>query len=369
MADKNRVLTIKNMFLPESVDDAMAEYLLTKCYEIIEDTHNPTDKPPRTEVTENLRKYFNLDFRQIEPVMDYAYGKSQDRDKANDYAVAQHLNDRADIMVSLVYDAIKQAYNGLARPDITKINKAYVLIVEEMKILTNRSPQLRAIEAKAIWQRFDTLKGYDAEIYTYFEPFSQSEDIEVYANKVDRLCIISNAEKPQYTKTQERLMADADEAIRIYRNSIKKAQEINDDQRTDWLIPDYKLTHEGKKYLKINGIDIKKTNAGAVDDILVSAFNNDGKGVFTPDIGSTERKLTSNVADIFNGKIFTKDEQKILKALFFRNVSDKTNTLSFVSYVTRDEADAIPNLNTSALDKKLKQLGAKTESLEQEIPF
>lgn len=167
------------MFLSEGVDDATAEYLLAKCYEIIKDNQNPTDKPPRTEVTENLRKYFNLDFRQIEPVMDYAYGKSQDRDKANDYAVAQHLNDRADTMASLVYDAIKQSYSGLARPDITKINKAYVLIVEELKILTDRSPQLLAIEAKAIWQRFDTLKGYDAEIYTYFEPFSQSEDIEV----------------------------------------------------------------------------------------------------------------------------------------------------------------------------------------------
>ena len=357
------------MFEPEGVDDAMAEYLLEKCYEIIKEAKNPTGKPPRTELTEALRQYFNIPPNQIEQVMDYAYGKSQDRDKANDYIVAQYLNERANTMVGLVYDAMSQSYSGIARPDITKMNKAYVLIVEELKALTDRNPKLQAIDARAIWQHFDTLKGYDADIYTYYEPFSQSDDMEVYTNKLDRLCIISNAEKPQYTKAQERLIADADEAIRIYRNSIKKAQEINEDQRTDWFIPDYKLTHAGKKYLKINGIDIKKTNAGAVDDILVSAFDNDGKGVFTPDIGSTERKLTSNVADIFNGKVFTKDEQKALKALFFRNVSDKTNTLSFVSWVTRDEADAIPNLDTSALDKKLKQLGAKTETKEQEIPF
>ena len=50
-------------------------------------------------------------------------------------------------------------------------------------------------------------------------------EMDVYTNKLDRLCIINNAKQPQYTKTQEQLIADADEAIRIYRNSIKKAQE------------------------------------------------------------------------------------------------------------------------------------------------
>lgn len=364
MADRNRVFTIKNMFVPEGVDDAMAEYLLAKCYELIKEAKNPTNKPPRTEVTETLRKYFNLDFSQIEAVMDYAYSKSQDLDKTNDYIVAQYLNERADTMVSLVYDAIKQRYSGSARPDITKLNKAYVLIVEELKTLTARSPELQAIDAQAIWQHFDTLKGYDADIYTYYEPFSQSEDIDVYTNKLDRLCIISNAKQPQYTKTQERLIADADEAIRIYRNSIKKAQELNEDANRTWFIPEYTFTVTADGKLLVNGIEgimkVKSVRASSLPDMVLSQAKDRPNELFMPDIrGHRQSRMRTSLIETG----FTDTIQKL-----FMPTMDNRKGVFFRPKVSHDTAEA-EKIDTKNLDRILKDAGAETEDYPEQIPF
>jgi hypothetical protein len=364
MADKNRAFTIKNMFVSEGVDDAMAEYLLAKCYELIREAKNPTDKPPRIEVTETLRKYFNLDFSQIEAVMDYAYGKSQNRDKPNDYSVAQYLNERADTMVSLVYDAIKQRYSGSARPDITKMNKAYVLIVEELKALTARNPELQAIEAQAIWQYFDTLKGYDTDIYTYYEPFSQSEDMDVYTNKLDRLCIISNAKQPQYTKTQEQLIADADEAIRIYRNSIQKAQELNEDANRTWFIPEYTFTITANGKLLVNGIEgIMKVNgvrASSLPDMVLSQAKDRPNELFMPDIrGHTKSRMRTSLIETG----FTDAIQKL-----FMPTMDNQKGVFFRPTVSHEIAKA-EKIDTKDLDRLLKDAGADTEDYPDEIPF
>lgn len=364
MADKNRVFTIKNMFVPEGVDDAMAEYLLAKCYELIKEAKNPTNKPPRTEVTETLRKYFKLDFSQIEAVMDYAYGKSQDRDKPNDYIVAQYLNERADTMVGLVYDAIKQRYSGSARPDITKLNKAYVLIVEELKALTARNPELQAIDAQAIWQHFDTLKGYDADIYTYYEPFSQSEDMDVYTNKLDRLCIISNAKQPQYTKTQERLIADADEAIRIYRNSIKKAQELNEDANRTWFIPEYTFTVTADGKLLVNGIEgimkVKSVRASSLPDMVLSQAEDRPNKLFMPDIrGHRQSRMRTSLIETG----FTDAIQKL-----FMPTMDNQKGVFFRPKVSHDTAEA-EKIDTKNLDRILKDAGAETEDYLEQIPF
>lgn len=364
MADKNRVFTIKNMFVPEGVDNAMAEYLLAKCYELIKEAKSPTDKPPRTEVTETLRKYFNLDFSQIEAVMDYAYGKSQNRDKPNDYIVAQYLNERANSMVGLVYDAIKQRYSGSARPDITKLNKAYVLIVEELKSLTARSPELQAIDAQAIWQHFDTLKGYDADIYTYYEPFSQSEDMDVYTNKLDRLCIISNAEQPQYTKTQERLITDADEAIRIYRNSIKKAQELNEDANRTWFIPEYTFTVTADGKLLVNGIEgimkVKSVRASSLPDMVLSQAKVRPNELFMPDIrGHRQSRMRTSLIETG----FTDAIQKL-----FMPTMDNQKGVFFRPKVSHDTAVA-EKIDTKNLDRLLKNAGAETEDYPEQIPF
>lgn len=364
MAEDNRIHTIKNMFLPEGVDNATAEYLLVKCYELIKDINAPADKPNRTDTTETLRKYFNLDFSQIEAVMDYAYGKSQDRDKPNDYAVAQYLNDRADTMVGLVYDAMKRSYNGLARPDITKVNKAYVLIVEEMKALTDRNPQLQAIDAKAIWQHFDTLKGYDTEIYTYYEPFSQSEDMEVYTNKLDRLCIISHTEKPQYTKHQELLVANADEAIRIYNNSIQKAQALNEDANRTWFIPEYTFAVSADGKLLVNDIEgimkVKGVRASSLPDMVLSQAKNRPDELFMPDIrGHSKSRMRTSLIETG----FTNAIQKL-----FMPTMDNQKGILFRPKVTHDTAEA-EKIDTKDLDRLLKDGGANVEYYPDEIPF
>lgn len=364
MKDDNRIHAIRNIFVPEDVDSDLAEYLLDQCYALIKEAKTPSDKPPRTQVTEALRKYFNIEFSQIEAIMDYAYGKSQNRDKPNDYIVAQYLNERADTMVGLVYDAIKQRYSGSARPDITKLNKAYVLIVEELKALTARNPELQAIDAQAIWQHFDTLKGYDADIYTYYEPFSQSEDMDVYTNKLDRLCIISNTKQPQYTKTQERLIADADEAIRIYRNSIKKAQELNEDANRTWFIPEYTFTVTADGKLLVNGIEgimkVKGVRASSLPDMVLSQAKDRPNELFMPDIrGHTQSRMRTSLIETG----FTDAIQKL-----FMPTMDNQKGVFFRPVVSHETAEA-EKIDTKDLDRLLKDAGADTEDYPDEIPF
>lgn len=354
MADKNRVLTIKNMFLSEGVDDAMAEYLLAKCYEIIKDTQNPTDKPPRPEVTEALRKYFNLDFSQIEAVMDYAYGKSQDRDKANDYAVAHYLNNLAIALFEMVAN-----YNNL--PGTKAINRSYILIINEIKLLYARNPELEAVKESICWQSFDRLEHIENEIWDY-KQYNENDYGISHNAQVNTLCILKGKETPEFTPELKKIIDEAEANGKAFHSIIEE----ENDEEPNWFIPEYKLTYKIDGSIIINDVlTVKKTQSGlASDKLMTQAFQNEGNQ-FKPDFG---KNYSRNLTTTLSGMGFKKNQA--LQQLFFPIASNSEGVV-FRSSVTRDEAIK-DHINTHKLDTQLKKLGAKTEDRPfdmSQIPF
>ena len=354
MADKNRVLTIKNMFLSEGVDDAMAEYLLIKCYELIKEAKNPTDKPPRPEVTETLRKYFNLDFSQIEAVMDYAYGKSQDRDKANDYAVVHYLNNIAIALFEMVADNNNP-------PDTKAINRSYILIINEIKLLYARNPKLEAIKESICWQSFDRLEHIENEIWDY-KQYNENDYGISHNAQVNTLCILNGKETPELTAELKRIIDEAEANGKAFHSILEE----ENNEEPSWFIPEYKLTYKIDGSIIINDVLIvKKTQSGLASDKLMNqAFKNEGKQ-FKPDFGEN---YSRNLTTTLSGMGFKKNQA--LQQLFFP-VASNSEGVVFRSSVTRDEAIK-DHINTRKIDIQLKKLGARTEDKPfdmSQIPF
>ena len=332
------------MFVPEGVDDAMAEYLLAKCYELIKEAKDPTNKPPRTEVTETLRKYFNLDFSQIEAVMDYAYGKSQERDKANDYAVAKALNERAIEIFTLFA-------NHSTTPDITEVNRCYVLLADELKTIYDRTPELKDIPETICWRSFDRIEYIHDDLWEYSR--NTSDDYGQSHNAViNTLIIKSGIDKPTLTDRQKKLLADANKAIADFTKEISAIERSKD---RNWYIPEYNLTRKDDGSIIVNGVLVlSRTHAGQVPDkIMDFAFKHNGQDAAVPtkDEIATNRPFTTILGDM--------GFDATLRAIFFPVVG-KTKGIQFRSHITRGTANA-ENIDTNELDHKLKNLNAKTE--------
>ncbi|MFO0920370.1 MAG: hypothetical protein U0451_01725 [Candidatus Saccharimonadales bacterium] len=80
----------------------------------------------------------------------------------NDYAVARELNLLVMGMIMNIY-LVDNA--GLSpNEDIQEINRAYILLVNELQKLYEKNPELAAIEPQPIWKRFDVLKASTRDI-------------------------------------------------------------------------------------------------------------------------------------------------------------------------------------------------------------
>jgi len=366
MNDDNRIHTIKNMFVPQSVDDAMAEYLLAKCYEIINEANNPTDKPPRTEVTEILRKYFNLDLPQIEAIMDYALAKSQDYNKSNDYAVASELSERASKIFRLVADYAR--YGGMKRFDdnIKLVNRQYILLANELEEIYKRNSVLRNIAEEnqtPIWRVFDVIEGKEYEISEFIHYHDNNEGLAHNA-QIRKLMIVSGNEEPQYTKVQSSLIKETDITINLF---IKEVERVlsnkgnNQDTATNGVyIPSYDIVFADDGSIVVNGVmTLKKTQSGSAPRKLMEQATKQPNVLFKPNLGAYNRRLTSVLSDMgIKGK---------LKSLFFPVISEE-NGVKFRPSVSRAIADQ-ENIDTTELDMKLIKLNAHTELDLNNIPF
>jgi hypothetical protein len=341
MPDKNRLAVIMNTF---RLDEPTAEYVLAQTLQLIKDIDHKDDKPNRNEVTEALRRYFNLDFSQIEAVMDYAYGKSQDRDKPNDYAIAKALNERAIEIFTLYAD-------HSTTPDITDVNRSYVLLADELKKIYERTPELKSISETTCWHNFDRIEYIHDEVWGYTNnmngDYGQSHNAVI-----NTLIIKSGINKPTLTNNQKRLLDEADKAIADFKQELTNIEKNKD---RDWYIPEYNLTRKDDGSILVNGVLVlSKTHAGQVPDKMMDfAFNHDGQEPAVPakNVIATNRPFTTILGDM--------GFDATLRALFFPVVS-KTKGISFRSHITRGTANT-ENIDTNELDHKLKDLNAKTE--------
>jgi hypothetical protein len=268
----------------------------------------------------------------------------------NDYAVAYALNNSVLGIISMIVMA-----DIVGKPedtDIQELNRAYVLVTDELERIYDRNPKLAAIKPEPIWRRFDVLKTSSWDINEYLD--DPNNDLgQAHNARVEKLSIIADKETPEFTTEQKHLLDLAESIRKKYGKLIDELKkERLAKQLTDWQIPEYALTFKFDGTILVNNVlKLKKVHASSTTErLLDQAIKNPNK-LFKPDIGQTSRNLST----VLSGAGFTEE----LRALFFPTAS-KSRGVFFRPTVTRQQADD-DNIDTTELDLKLKKLGAETE--------
>jgi hypothetical protein len=268
----------------------------------------------------------------------------------NDYAVAYALNNCVLGIISMIVMA-----DIVGKPedtDIHELNRAYVLVTNELERLYERNPKLAAIKPEPIWRRFDVLKTTSWEINEHLD--DPINDLgQAHNARVEKLMILAGKITPNFTSEQKKLL-DYAELVRIKYGKLldELSKEYRARKSNNWRIPEYTLTYKPDGTVLINDVlRLKKAHAGSTTERLLEQAAKSPHTLFKPDLGKTSR----NISTVLNSAGFTKE----LRGLFFPTVS-KDKGIVFRPTITREQADA-DNINTTELDQKLKELGAKTE--------
>lgn len=269
--------------------------------------------------------------------------------QANDYAVAKALNDLVNGIMALMY--VAGAHEMDKDHQVTELNRAYILLTHELEIIYARNPELLAIKPEPIWRRFDVLKYSNWDIKDYID--NTDDTGHTHTIRVERLCIIAGVDDPKYTPEQQKLVESVDTVARKYSKDLVKASEdIQESKANEWQIPEYTLTYKQDGMVLINDVlKLKKAHAGSTTERLLEQALKSPQTLFKPDIGHTTRNLST----ILSSAGFTKE----LRELFFPTVSNSKGVV-FRPTITRQQA-VDEKIDTSELDMKLKELGAKTE--------
>lgn len=314
-------------------------------------------KPSREDIAELLKARYNLNDIQATTVLETAYALSEQRDKANDFALAHYLNERAIALFSLVA-------NHNNTPDTTAINRSYILITDILKRLYARNSELEGVNMHICWKAFDRLEYIHNDLWEYTND-SSGDYGQSHNAQVNRLCIINGKEKPDIAPDIKKILDEASKNVNAFIDELEDEEEpqVYDGK----IIPAYTVGYKDDGTILVNGVlKLKKVQAGQASDMIMSqSFQHDGQPEpFKPTI-ATKRQLTTIIGDM--------GFDKTLRAIFFPTIS-KDKGVVFRSSLTRAEADE-QHIDTKQLDKKLKQLGAETENEPDrpidlsEIPF
>lgn len=294
---------------------------------------------------------FELDEATAKYVLDQAEAlarslRQPDR-KPNDFALAKYLNDRAIALFEMVAD-----HNNT--PDVTDINKSYILIVDELKKLYARNPELEKIGETICWRNFDRLEYIQNDLWEYSQ-YTNSEYGLSHNAQVNRLCISNGKETPDLTPEIKKIINDAEKRGKAFYADL----EGNEPAARNWFIPRYVFTYTTDGSLLVNGIKgvlkVKKAQAGSASAKLIEQATAKPNELFKPNLGHNySRSISVTLSGIgFSGT---------LRSLFFPQVSEDKG-LVFRPVITRDEANA-EHIDTSELDSQLKKLGADIQQKE-----
>src|SRR3990167_10423775 len=166
--------------------------------------------------------------------------------QANDYAVAYAMSQEIYSTFVVVYLGNSMGVSEFH--EIPALNRAYVLLVDELQKIYQRNSELKAIKPDPLWKRFDVLKNHTAEIFDYI---NDTEDWGLEHNaKVEKLCIIAGVDNlPIYTPEQQKLVDDIDIHSKKYASIGKeKWEEANNNRQ----IPSYSLSYKLDGSIVIN---------------------------------------------------------------------------------------------------------------------
>lgn len=268
----------------------------------------------------------------------------------NDYAVARALNDCVlGFVAMIVMEDIVGTPEG---DDFHELNRAYVLVTDELEKLYSHNSKLAALKPEPIWRRFDVLKTSSWEINEYLN--DPDNDLgQAHNARVEKLSIIVGKEKPEFTPEQKKLLDYAESVRKKYSKLLDVlSKDWRAKKQNNWQIPEYTITYKRDGSILINDIlKLKKAHAGSITERLLEQAIKRPNELFKPDLGQTSR----NISTVLHSAGFTQE----LRDLFFPTVS-KDKGIVFRPTITREEADS-DNIDTRTLDLKLKELGAVTE--------
>ncbi len=265
--------------------------------------------------------------------------------KANDLALAKVMN--KEIYSTFVIVWTGDVVGVSEYHEIPNLNRAYVLLVNELEKIYSRNPELLEISPKPIWRRFNMLKNFTAEISDYVSE-ENGWDL-VHIARIERLCIIAGVDDPVFTPEQQKLIDDIDTYRKKY---ATKTTEKMDSKDKDRQIPSYNLTYELDGAVLINNVfRLKKAHVVSSTERLLEQALKGPYELFKPDIGQTSRNLST----VLSSAGFTKE----LRQLFFPTVSNSKGII-FRPTISRKQADD-EGIDTTELDIKLKELGVETE--------
>ncbi|MEX0881584.1 MAG: hypothetical protein WDZ34_01780 [Candidatus Saccharimonadales bacterium] len=305
----------------------------------------------KDETKQGLMKLLGItDGKVADDILAYAKKLSAPERKTNDFALAKALNER----VTDIFDLVSSD-----KLDTKAINKSYVLMVNELKKIYARNTELSDIEISPIWKHFDIIEGAEYEISEYIHTWDNDSG-QRHNAKVNKLCIISNKETPEYTPEIKELLVNANKSIADYRRQIdqQKRQKANDSR--DWFISEYILTYTEDGTILINNVlKLKKTQAGSTATKLMEQAIKQPNTLFKPELGQTARNISTILSSLgFSGT---------LRTLFFPVVSTSKG-IKFRTAISRATADT-EHIDTAELDVRLEELGARTEINPVNIPF
>lgn len=272
---------------------------------------------------------------------------TNEESKANDYAVAKALNDLVKGILLLVYVGNGQ---DLAKDsDIAGLNRAYILLTQELENIYSRNPELQGLKPEPIWKRFDVLKGSREAIADYINDTDDYGD--THCLRVEKLSIIAGVEMPEYTADQLELAKSAEATTDDYVNKLKEAlknKKSSAEGTFGWEVFEYSLAYKQDGTILINQVlKLKKVHAGSITEKLLEQSINNPNKKFKPDLGKTSR----NISTIISSAGFT----PVLRSLFFPTVSG--DSVVFRPYVTKLQAD-LERIDRTELDLLLHKSGA-----------
>lgn len=311
-----------------------------------------------------LMRLFGIDENTADDVVAYVELMKDHGRKRNDFALAKALNERATSIVDMVANEIRSGIQDSVI-NTAQVNKSYILLVDELKRIYARTPELSDATPSPIWNYIDLIEGNEYEIYDHIWE-RQNDAGQRHNAQVNKLCIIAGSEYPSYTPRQQKIVDETDKAIAAYRNVARELNRAMADSSRGWMIPEYRFTYGTDGSLLVNDVPgilkVRKAHVGSASERLLEQAARNPNELFKPDLGQYSRNISTTLSGLgFSGT---------LKRLFFPIVSDSKG-IKFRPVVSRDTADA-EGINTFDLDAKLKERGAKTEekplSLD-DIPF
>lgn len=272
--------------------------------------------------------------------------------QANDYAVAKDLNDKIySLMISTVM-IVGYELNQIG-PEVTKLNRAYILLAAELQEVYERNPELSSISPEPIWKQFDMLKGNFDEISSVLVDDDSEDDSWIMHNdKLERLYILSGEEKPIFSTSQKRAIKEAEDASSAFKKLTDEARVKHEEEKKNHvihsIITEYYLTYKPDGSIIINNaLKLKKVHVGSITEKLLEQSIKNPNKQFKPNLGKTAR----NISTIISSAGFT----PVLRDLFFPTVSG--DTVVFRPDVSREQA-IIEKIDTEELDSLLKENGA-----------